>query len=131
MAPILAGGARVLMVSNEHPEILARGPSQAQDEAQARDAMRGSFGAAGDRAAPAVLHVGWGLIRRARRDAMTDDDKRDFNRSEPGACAGNPLSSSGACEVAGRHTPGLFDRPLRGRAVELDGRAVVRGEVLL
>ena len=234
LAPILAGGARVLVVSNEHPEILERCLPQAQDEAQARDAMRrfkaarrmrvssaagsdlaidlagariggvwgfttkpgtlthwpgglvlafpaagcvngslvldrgdvnlsfkrylhdavrlviaddhvsdvvgdspdaelmrGSFAAWGDRAATAVSHVGWGLNRRARWDAMTYYDKRDFNGTELRACAGNFLYSTGANEVAGRHTPGHFDLPLRGCTVELDGQAVVRNGVLL
>ena len=131
LAPILAGGARVLVVSNEHPEILERCLPQAQDEAQARDAMRGSFAASGDRAASAVSHVGWGLNRRARWDAMTYYDKRDFNGTELRACAGNFLYSTGANEVTGRHTAGHFDLPLRSCTVELDGRAVVRGGVLL
>ena len=233
LAPILAGGARVLVVSNEHPEILERCLPQAQDEAQARDAMRrfkaarrmqvssaagsdlaidlagariggvwgytakpgtlthwpgglvlafpaagcvngclvldrgdvnlsfkrylhdavrlviaddhvtevvgdspdaelmrGSFAAWGDRAASAVSHVGWGLNRRARWDAMSYYDKRDFNGTELRACAGNFLYSTGANEVAGRHTTGHFDLPLRGCTVELDGQAVVRNGVL-
>jgi 2,5-dihydroxypyridine 5,6-dioxygenase len=37
---ILAGGARVLVVSNEHPEILERCLPRAEDEAVVRDAMR-------------------------------------------------------------------------------------------
>ena len=37
---ILAGGARVLVVSNEHPEILERCLPRAEDEAPVRDAMR-------------------------------------------------------------------------------------------
>ena len=37
---ILGGGARVLVVSNEHPEILERCLPQAEDEARVRDAMR-------------------------------------------------------------------------------------------
>ena len=226
---ILAGGARVLVVSNEHPEILERCLPQADDEAQARDAMRrlkgarqmqvssaagtaltvnlagariggvwgftrkpgtlthwpgglvlafpaagsvhgelvldrgdvnltfkrylqdavrlvvaddhvtdivGSspdadlmrnyFAAWGDRAAYAVSHVGWGLNGRARWDAMAFYDKADFNGTELRAFAGNFLYSTGANEVAGRHTLGHFDLPLRGCTVELDGHAVVR-----
>ncbi len=231
---ILAGGARVLVVSNEHPEILERCLPQAEDEAQARDAMRrlkaarrmrvtsaagtdltidlagarvggvwgftskpatlthwpgglvlafpaagsvsgrlvldrgdvnltfkrylhdavhlviaddhvtevvgdspdaemmrGYFAAWGDRAAYAVSHVGWGLNRRARWDAMTFYDKGDFNGTELRAFAGNFLYSTGANEVAGRHTAGHFDLPLRGCTVELDGEAVVRNGALL
>ncbi len=37
---ILAGGARVLAISNEHPEILERCVPKAEDEAPVRDAMR-------------------------------------------------------------------------------------------
>ena len=231
---ILAGGARVLVVSNEHPEILERCLPQAQDEAQARDAMRrlkaarrmqvtsaagtdlaidlagariggvwgytakpgtlthwpgglvlafpaagtvngtlvlnrgdvnlsfkrylqdavrlaiagdhvtqidgdsldaelmrSYFAAWGDRAAYAVSHVGWGLNRRARWDAMAFYDKADCNGTELRAFAGNFLYSTGANEVAGRHTLGHFDLPLRGCTVALDGEAVVRDGVLL
>ncbi len=234
LAQILAGGARVLVVSNEHPEILERCLPQAEDEAQARDAMRrlkaarrmqvssaagtdlaidlagariggvwgytskpgtlthwpgglvlafpaagrvngslvldrgdvnltfkrylhdavrlvisddhvtevsgespdaelmrGHFAAWGERAAYAVSHVGWGLNRRARWDAMAFYDKSDFNGTELRAFAGNFLYSTGANEVAGRHTLGHFDLPLRGCTVELDGVAVVREGVLL
>ena len=231
---ILAGGARVLVVSNEHPEILLRCLPRSEDEVQARDAMRrlkaarrmqvtsragtqleidlagarvggvwgftakpgtlthwpgglvlafpaggcvnGSlvldrgdvnlsfkrylqdavrltiaddhvsevigdsldaelmrsyFAAWGDTAAYAVSHVGWGLNRRARWDAMAFYDKADFNGTELRAFAGNFLYSTGANEVAGRHTLGHFDLPLRGCTVELDGEAVVRDGDLL
>jgi 2,5-dihydroxypyridine 5,6-dioxygenase len=225
---ILGGGARVLVVSNEHPEILERCLPRAEDEAQAREAMRrlkaarrmqvqsragtdlsidlagariggvwgftskpgtlthwpgglvlafpapgtvagtlvldrgdvnltfkryladpvrlviaddhvvyvagdspdaemmrGHFAAWGERAAYAVSHVGWGLNARARWDAMAFYDKADFNGTELRAFAGNFLYSTGANEVAGRHTAGHFDLPLRGCTVELDGEAVV------
>ncbi len=231
---ILAGGARVLVVSNEHPEILERCLPRAEDEAQAREAMRrlkaasrmhvtsaagtdltielagariggvwgftskpgtlthwpgglvlafpaagrvngclmldrgdvnltfkrylqdgvrltieddhvtevighspdaelmrGCFAAWGERAAYAVSHVGWGLNRRARWDAMAFYDKADFNGTELRAFAGNFLYSTGANEVAGRHTLGHFDLPLRACTVELAGQAVVRDGVLL
>ena len=235
---ILKGGARVLVVSNEHPEILERTVPRAEDETAVRDAMRllkasrqmrvrsgagsdltvtltgariggvwgfttkpGSlthwpaglvlaFPAAGsvngtlvlapgdvnltfkrylsdavtlrieddhftaidgssvdaelmrgyfaawasdpeDRAAYAVSHVGWGLNRRARWDAMTFYDKADFNGTELRAFAGNFLYSTGANEVAGRHTLGHFDLPMRGCTVTLDGVAVVDAGVLL
>lgn len=235
---ILKGGARVLVVSNEHPEILERTVPRAEDEAAVRNAMRqlkasramrvtspagsdltvalsgariggvwgfttkpGSlthwpaglvlaFPAAGsvngtlvlapgdvnltfkrylsdavtlrivddhvteiegrsldaelmrgyfaawasdphDRAAYAVSHVGWGLNRRARWDAMTFYDKADFNGTELRAFAGNFLYSTGANEVAGRHTLGHFDLPMRGCTVTLDGAAVVDNGDLL
>ncbi len=225
---ILAGGARVLVVSNEHPEILERCLPRAEDEAVVRDAMRrlksarrmsvssragtdlqielagariggvwgytskpgtlthwpgglalafpaagcvsgtlvldrgdvnltfkryladavrlqieddhvvnvvgdspdaelmrNYFASWGDRAAYAVSHVGWGLNPRARWDAMAFYDKRDFNGTELRAFAGNFLYSTGANEVAGRHTAGHFDLPLRGCTVALDGHVVV------
>ena len=235
---ILAGGARVLVVSNEHPEILERTLPRAQDEAEVRNAMRqlkasrvmqvtsragsdltvsltgarvggvwgfttkpGSlshwpaglvlaFPAAGsvngrlvlapgdvnltfkryladavaltivddyvtaidghsvdaelmrgyfaawasqpdDRAAYAVSHLGWGLNRRARWDAMTFYDKADFNGTELRAFAGNFLYSTGANEVAGRHTLGHFDLPMRGCTITLDWVAVVQDGVLV
>ena len=97
--------------------------------------MRGYFAAwasdPGDRAAYAVSHVGWGLNRGARWDAMTFYDKADFNGTELRAFAGNFLYSTGANEVAGRHTLGHFDLPMRGCTVMLDGVSVVDGGVLL
>jgi 2,5-dihydroxypyridine 5,6-dioxygenase len=231
---ILAGGARVLVVSHEHPEILERCMPQAADEAPVRDAMRrlkaarvmhvtssagtdltvqlagarvggvwgftqkpGSlthwpgglvlaFPAAGsvsgtlvldkgdvnltfkkylqdpvtlviendfavhvqgtspdaelmrnylaawaDPLAYAVSHVGWGLNRRARWDALHFYDKADFNGTELRAVAGNFLYSTGANEVARRHTLGHFDLPLRGCTVALDGVAVVQAGQLV
>jgi 2,5-dihydroxypyridine 5,6-dioxygenase len=93
--------------------------------------MRGYFKAWGDKAAYAVSHLGWGLNRRARWDAMTFYDKADFNGTELRAFAGNFLYSTGANEVAGRHTLGHFDLPLRGCTVLLDGTAVVeRGRLV-
>jgi 2,5-dihydroxypyridine 5,6-dioxygenase len=231
---ILQGGARVLAISHEHPEILERCEPQADDETQARDAMRRlkaaramhvtsaagtdlhvtlagariggvwgftakpgtlshwpgglvlAFPAAGsvsgtlvldrgdvnltfkrylldpvglrivddhvvevagnsvdaekmsgyfeswaDPSAYAVSHVGWGLNRRARWDAMTFYDRCDFNGTELRAFAGNFLYSTGANEVAGRHTAGHFDLPLRGCTVALDDVPVVQDGRLL
>ena len=228
LGAILGGGARVLVVSNEHPEVLERCVPQADDEAQVRDAMRrmkaarrmhvrsaagtdlhidlagarvgGVWGftakpgtlthwpgglvlafpapdsvngtlvldrgdvnltfkrylqetvkltidddrvvevqgngldaelmreywaAWGDAEAYAVSHVGWGLNRRARWESMAFYDKADFNGTELRAFAGNFLYSTGANEVAGRHTLGHFDLPLRGCTVALDGEIVV------
>jgi len=229
---ILAGGARVLAISHEHPEILARCLPRAEDELPVRDAMRRLKGARemvvnsgagtalrialagartggvwgftskpgtlshwpgglvlafpaagsvngelvldrgdvnltfkrylqdpvrlviesghvvavdgsgmdaemvrghlkawadfdGHRGAYAVSHVGWGLNRRARWDAMAFYDKADFNGTELRAFAGNFLYSTGAYEVAGRRTLGHFDLPLRGCTVLLDGVPVV------
>ena len=93
--------------------------------------MRGYFAAWADASAYAVSHVGWGLNRRARWDAMTFYDKADFNGTELRAFAGNFLYSTGANEVAGRHTAGHFDLPLRGCTVALDGEPVVLDGQLL
>ena len=89
------------------------------------DLMRGYFEAWDDTAAYAVSHVGWGLNRRARWDAMLFHDKADFNGTELRAFAGNFLYSTGANEVAGRHTLGHFDLPLRRCTVTLDDVPVV------
>ena len=90
------------------------------------DLMRGYFSAWGDREAYAVSHVGWGMNPRARWDAMAFYDKNDFNGTELRAFAGNFLYSTGANEVAGRHTLGHFDLPLRGCTVALDGQTIVQ-----
>ena len=97
--------------------------------------MRGHYAAwaehEGHRGAYAVSHVGWGLNRRARWDSMLFHDKADFNGTELRAFGGNFLYSTGANEVAGRHTLGHFDLPLRGCTVALDGEVVVdRGELV-
>ena len=89
------------------------------------DLMRSYFEAWGDREAYAASHLGWGMNTDARWDAMTMYDKSDFNGTELRAFGGNFLYSTGANEVAGRHTLGHFDLPLRGCTVELDGTAVV------
>jgi 2,5-dihydroxypyridine 5,6-dioxygenase len=88
--------------------------------------MREYFAAWGDREAYAVSHVGWGMNPRARWDALVMYDRADVNGTEQRAFAGNFLYSTGANEVAGRHTLGHFDLPFRHCTVELDGKAVVR-----
>jgi 2,5-dihydroxypyridine 5,6-dioxygenase len=87
--------------------------------------MRSYFAAWGDREAYAVSHAGWGMNPAARWDAMTMYDRGDFNGTELRAFAGNFLYSTGANEVAGRHTLGHFDLPLRNCTVRLDEEAVV------
>ena len=87
--------------------------------------MRSYIAAWGDKEAYAVSHVGWGLNEAARWDSMALYDKRDFNGTELRAFAGNFLYSTGANEVAGRHTAGHFDLPLRHCTVRLDGTVVV------
>ena len=93
------------------------------------DMMRGYWkaweDAEGHRAAYAVSHVGFGLNPAARWDAMAFYDKRDCNGTELRAFAGNFLYSTGANEVAGRHTRGHFDLPMRGCTIRLDDTVVV------
>ena len=92
---------------------------------------RSYFAAWGDREAYAVSHVGWGMNPAARWDAMAMYDKSDFNGTELRAFAGNFLYSTGANEVAGRHTLGHFDLPLRNCTVALDDATVVdRGKLV-
>ena len=88
--------------------------------------MRDYFAAWGDRDAYAVSHVGWGMNARARWDAMALYVRRDVNGTEQRAFAGNFLYSTGANEVAGRHTLGHFDLPFRHCTVALDGKEVVQ-----
>lgn len=92
--------------------------------------MRRYFAAWQDRDAYAVSHVGWGMNPQARYEALTLYDQRDTNGTELRAFAGNFLYSTGANEVAGRHTLGHFDLPLRGCDVLLDEQPVVLGGVL-
>ena len=87
--------------------------------------MRSYIAAWGDKDAYATSHVGYGLNPSARWDSMALYDKRDFNGTELRAFAGNFLYSTGANEVAGRHTLGHFDLPLRQCTVKLDGVTVV------
>jgi 2,5-dihydroxypyridine 5,6-dioxygenase len=87
--------------------------------------MREYFAAWNDRDAYAVSHVGWGMNPAARWDALTRYDRNDVNGTELRAFAGNFLYSTGANEVAGRHTLGHFDLPLRSCNIELDGEPVV------
>jgi 2,5-dihydroxypyridine 5,6-dioxygenase len=94
------------------------------------DMMRSYLEAWGDKEAYGVSHVGWGMNPRARWDAMTFYDRRDFNGTELRAFAGNFLYSTGANEVAGRYTLGHFDLPLRNCTIALDDTVVVeRGKL--
>ena len=92
--------------------------------------MRDYFAAWGEREAYAVSHVGWGMNPRARWGSLVMYDRRDVNGTEQRAFAGNFLYSTGANEVAGRHTLGHYDLPLRNCTVKLDGTTVVEQGVL-
>ena len=92
--------------------------------------MRNYFASWGDREAYAVSHVGWGMHRAARWDALSFYDKTQFNGTELRAFAGNFLYSTGANEVAGRHTQGHFDLPVRNCTIQLDDQLIVQHGVL-
>jgi 2,5-dihydroxypyridine 5,6-dioxygenase len=88
--------------------------------------MRAYFAAWGDREAYAVSHVGFGLNRKARYEALAMYDRRDTNGTELRAVAGNFLFSTGANEFAGRYSAGHFDIPVMGTTIAIDGSEVVR-----
>lgn len=92
--------------------------------------MRRYFAAWGDREAYATSHVGFGMNRRARYEALAMYDLRDTNGTELRAFAGNFLFSTGANEFAGRFTKGHFDLPVRGCTIAVDGEPVVVDGVL-
>lgn len=87
--------------------------------------MRAYLDGFGDREAFATSHVGWGLNRAARYEALTMYDQRDTNGTELRAVAGNFLYSTGANEFAGRFTEGHFDLPMMGCTIAVDGDVVV------
>ena len=88
--------------------------------------MRKYFAAWNDLDAYAVSHLGWGMNSKARWEAMTLYDRTQLNGTEQRAFAGNFLYSTGANEVAGRHTLGHFDLPLKDCTIQLDGQCVVK-----
>ena len=83
--------------------------------------MRGYLAAWGDREAYAVSHVGFGLNRKARYEALAMYDRADTNGTELRAVAGNFLFSTGANEFAGRYTAGHFDIPVMRTTIAVDG----------
>jgi len=93
--------------------------------------MRGYLAAWGDREAYAVSHVGFGLNRRARYEALAMYDRQHSNGTELRAVAGNFLFSTGANEFAGRYTAGHFDIPVMRTTIAVDGTEVIRAGVLL
>src|SRR5256714_6103347 len=79
--------------------------------------FRSYLAAWGDRNAYAVSHVGFGLNRQARYEALTMYDQRDTNGTEIRAAAGNFLFSTGANEFDGSYTAGNFDLTVLQSAV--------------
>ena len=92
--------------------------------------MKSYLAAWGDREAYAVSHVGFGLNRKARYEALAMYDRADTNGTELRAVAGNFLFSTGANEFAGRYTAGHFDIPVMRTTIAVDGVEVVRAGVL-
>jgi 2,5-dihydroxypyridine 5,6-dioxygenase len=92
--------------------------------------MREYLAAWGDREAFAVSHVGFGLNRRARYEALAMYDRQHTNGTELRAVAGNFLFSTGANEFAGRYTAGHFDLPVMGTTIAIDDQEVIREGVL-
>ena len=93
--------------------------------------MREYYAAWNDREAFGVSHIGWGLNRNARHEALTLYDRHDINGTELRALAGNFLYSTGANEFAKRFTLGHFDLPMMGCTVSLDGVPVVENGQLV
>lgn len=93
--------------------------------------MRDYLAAFGEDEAYATSHVGWGLSRAARYEALTMYDQRDLNGTELRAVAGNFLYSTGANEFAGRFTRGHFDLPMMGCTIRVDDTVVVADGVLV
>ncbi len=84
-----------------------------------------------DPEAYATSHVGWGLHKGARYEALTMYDRRDCNCTELRAVAGNFLYSTGANEFANRFTQGHFDLPMMQCTISLDGQDVVENGKLV
>ena len=84
-----------------------------------------------DRDAFATSHVGWGLNKKSRYEALTMYDKNDLNGTELRTLAGSFLFSIGANEFAGRYTEGHFDLPVMGCTIQLDNETVVEnGQII-
>jgi len=79
----------------------------------------------GDKNAYATSHVGWGLNKKARYEALTMYDKSDLNGTELRALSGCFLYSIGANEFANRFTDGHFDLPMMECTILLDDKVVV------
>ena len=116
--------AITLTIENDH---VTRIDGQGVDA----ELLRSHYAAWNEKEAYAVSHVGYGLNEAARWDSMALYDKRDFNGTELRAFAGNFLYSTGANEVAGRHTRGHFDFPLRHCTVTLDDQTVIDAGMVL
>ncbi len=104
--------------------------TRVEGEGADAEMVRGYLAAWGDREAYAVSHVGFGMNRKARYEALAMYDRRDTNGTELRAVAGNFLFSTGANEFAGRYTAGHFDLPVMHTTITVDGTQVVRAGIL-
>ena len=93
--------------------------------------VRSYLAAWDDREAYSVSHVGFGLNRKARYEALAMYDRQHTNGTELRAVAGNFLFSTGANEFAGRYTAGHFDIPVMRTTIAIDGKEVIRSGKLL
>jgi 2,5-dihydroxypyridine 5,6-dioxygenase len=93
--------------------------------------MRNYLAAFNDKNAYATSHVGWGLHKGARYEALTMYGNRDTNCTELRAVAGNFLYSTGANEFADRFTQGHFDLPMMGCSISVDETLVVNAGELV
>ena len=93
--------------------------------------MRNYYEAWSDPEAYGVSHVGWGLNRKARYEALTVYDRNDTNGTELRTLAGSFLFSTGANEHAERFSLGHFDLPMLGCTIKLDNEVVVAQGKLL
>lgn len=112
--------AEPITITIEHDEIV-----EIDGNGVDAELFRSYLGAFGDRASYATSHVGWGMNRAARWDALALADHSDVWGTEQRAFAGNFLYSCGANENARRFTAGHFDLPMRNCTVTLDDRLVV------
>jgi 2,5-dihydroxypyridine 5,6-dioxygenase len=92
--------------------------------------MRGYLRAWGERDAYAVSHVGFGMNRKARYEALAMYDRRDTNGTELRALAGQLPVLDRRERIRRPHTAGHFDLPVLGTTIALDGEVVVRDGAL-
>ncbi len=93
--------------------------------------LRDYFEAWRDPKAYATSHIGWGMNKEARWEALAMYDRFQHNGVEQRVFAGNVLYSTGSNEYAQRFTLCHFDLPMRNCTVMLDGETVVeRGRLV-
>src|SRR5205085_32530 len=138
---ILKAGARILVLSNEHPEALERMRPDGALEQRVRAAtkmLRGATRMAVTSAAGSKLDIAlagastvgvWGWTDRPGTLAHWPGGLV-VSFPKAGAVAGNFLFSTGANEFAGRYTAGHFDIPVMRTTITVDDTVVVRDGVL-